>query len=125
MNKHWQQLSQTLIWCPYPITGYMLWNSKAPSLANALSSQKVSQVVQATMRDYLKVTQRHMLFPTRNVTEQGQAVAQLICETLPDAAAGQVTAWVDALRVDELSEINRKDIQIALNIDLNNRTSLD
>jgi hypothetical protein len=55
------------------------------------------------------------LFPLRTSKEQRQAVAQVIFETEMGAEVGDVRAWVDALREEELGPDNLRDISTALN----------
>jgi hypothetical protein len=54
------------------------------------------------------------LFPLRTSKEQRQAVAQVIFETEMGAEIGDVRAWVDALREEELGPDNLRDISTAL-----------
>jgi hypothetical protein len=92
----------------------LLGTSQAASLADALSNPNTTDVVQLMMNDYHLVRIKYWLFPTSDVFQQNQAVARLICETMPNAQVGEVTAWVDALAPEELEEFNRRDINIAL-----------
>jgi hypothetical protein len=116
MNKHWDVLSNVNIWAPYPIQAYTIGSSQAPMLINALSKREhqISSLVQQNLNEYLTIEIRYFLFPLKNSRHQSQAVAQLICETLPDANKGDVNAWVDALRENELQDENIKEIDLAL-----------
>jgi len=113
MRRHWELLSSIPIWCPYPIQAYCLGAAQAPSLINALSesASSISSMVQDSMNEYFKIHVRYFLFPLKDSLYQDQAVAQLICETLPDSQAGKVKAWVDALSPNELAESNWQDIR--------------
>ena len=57
---------------------------------------------------------RYFLFPLSDSKFQEQAVAQVVCGTMPDAEPGDVSVWVDALRENELQEINIRDINSTL-----------
>lgn len=116
VNRHWDILSKTKIWSPYPIRGYCIGSSEAPGLINSLSGTDsiISSILQQDINEYLKVKVRYFLFPIVDSLYQHHAVAQLICETMPDAKIGELDAWIDALREDELSPENVRSINLAL-----------
>jgi len=116
INRHWGLLSKATIFSPYPIQGYCLGSAQAPMLVNALSEgdSLISSILQENLDDYFKIKIRYFLFPLKNSKFQEQAVAQVVCDTMPDAERGGVSVWVDALRENELQEINILDINYAL-----------
>lgn len=114
INRHWQIISEARIWSPFPIQAYCVGAAEAPSLTNSLSKSSVSSLLQDNINEWLKISVRYFLFPLRDSKYQQQSVAQLICETLPDAKIGELSAWIDALQDDELNSDNIRDIEIAL-----------
>lgn len=116
IKRHWRIISNSKIWSPYPIQAYCIGSSEAPGLINALSGNDniISSLLQQDINEYLKVKVRYFLFPLANSQYQHQAVAQLICETMPDAKTGEFNAWIDALQKNELSPENVNDINISL-----------
>lgn len=116
INRHKQILLQARIWSPYPIQGYCIGAAQAPSLSNTLSGNDafISSLFQDNINEWSKIRVRLFLFPLLNSKNQSQAVAQLIIETLPEAKYGEFSAWVDALKEDELSAENIRDIMKVL-----------
>jgi len=115
INRHWQIISKAKIWSPYPIQSYAVGAAQAPSLSNVLSGNDsfISSLLQDDINEWSKVRVRYYLFPLLNSQNQSQAVAQLICETLPNKKIGELTVWIDALQKDELSPQNISDISLA------------
>jgi len=75
------------IWSPYPVR---------------------SQCLSAASTDPVQIQLRYLLFPVPWPVSQNQAVAQAVF--LIDRDSGTVRGWLDALRVQELSEENRREI---------------
>lgn len=116
MNRHWPVLSKALIWSPYPIHGFCVGSAESPSQINALSDagDTISSLLQFDINEYLKVSVRYFLFPLSDAKFQHQAIAQLICETNVESEIGNINAWVDALTEEELSELNKIEIETGL-----------
>jgi len=119
IQRHWSILASKKIWSPYPISAYCVGDASAPVPSSSLSSEE--QAVLELLRDSQdtedseeKVRVRYFLFPLRTSKEQPQAVAQVIFETEIGAEVGNVRAWVDALREEELGTDNLRDISTAL-----------
>jgi hypothetical protein len=117
IKRHWPIISLKNIWSPYPILSYCVGAAEGPVDISKLS--EIERIVMQTLHDYKdddrKVHVRYFLFPHSNPDSQAQAIAQVICETIPGAPAGHVKIWVDALRENELSGENVADIKNALN----------
>lgn len=117
IKRHWPIISSKKIWSPYPILSYCIGAAEGPVDISKLS--EIERIVRQTLHDDKgddrKVHVRYFLFPLNNPDSQAQAVAQVICETIPGAPAGNIRAWVDALRENELSGENIADIKRALN----------
>jgi hypothetical protein len=75
------------IWSPYPVR---------------------SQCLSAASTDPVQIQLRYLLFPVPWPVSQNQAVAQAVF--LIDRGSGTVRGWLDALRAQELSEENRREI---------------
>ncbi|MFQ5754318.1 MAG: hypothetical protein ACE5HI_20220 [bacterium] len=82
------------IWSPYPIRSYSLRGAEVKGEILLL---------------------RYHLFPTTSPVDYGhEVVAQVVCEIhLEDGSIESGRCWVDDLREDELSEINRRQIRLA------------
>ena len=117
-ERHLKLVNFVKIWSPWPILSFCVGDVEAPISDELLTPvQRIAKQVIAerdgSSSDKLKV--RFFLFPSAEPEYQSQAVAQLCCDTTVGASEGKVKMWVDALRDDELSEENMRDIQSAIN----------
>lgn len=116
IRRHWDFLSSIPIWSPYPILSYCLGSADAPSLVwDSIKEDEISRKIFEMYEERKNIVHvRYFLFPLKNPKYQNQAVAQVICETKPKSEPGDFTAWVDALREEELQPENIRDINTAL-----------
>jgi hypothetical protein len=89
-GPYWTRIRETLILSPYPARSYCLGTADAE-----VSELRLS----------------FLLFPVVWPVAQDQAVAQAAFRV--DRITGEIRGWVDALRVQELSEENRQEIRQA------------
>lgn len=93
IQRHLPQILKTVIWTPYPVKSFTLKGS----------SQNGQNIEIA-----------YFLFPTKHPVEQADAIAQVIFRVRLGAIAGEIEqCWVDALRPEELSEYNIRQINEA------------
>lgn len=93
VQKHLTFIKTTKMWSPYPIRSFSL--------------NEASQ-------DGMIVRVAYFLFPSLKPVEQADAVAQVIFRIKLGAAPGDFEeCWIDALRENELSDVNRNQIREA------------
>lgn len=113
-NRHWGTVKEKRIWSPYPILSYCLGTASAPVPDEHLTpTQRIARSVINERDGGEKVSVCYFVFPARAPEAQFQAIAQVVCETKPGAAPGDVRMWVDALGEEELEPEHHRDMKIA------------
>lgn len=91
-ERHWDALARMQGWSPYPTRCF------------CLGAAEMNE-------DGRQIRVRYFLFATDAPADQGDAIAQVAYEAKVGAMPGEFErVWIDALREDELSDDNRRQV---------------